>query len=268
MTNIPTLGEIFLFVSILAFIPFLISFMISYLRYRQLKAGFLGAIIGTIIFFFTMGFLQYAFWMRGVILGFIGGIVGAAILSRFYKPYSIRDITKVFNKKNTTLIAVIVILLLLLSLYYSNARKDLEFEVSDPLGDVSESGYTEPKLSGYDYIDILWLKSHVAGDYVVLEMETAGDISENERVNYKFLVYTERHGFWTHDIDYRYPNLGGKMEKDGKILRARIPVDSLQNRKIFGVIAIASDNEKGLYDNLSNTGIIEQILQILTPERI
>ncbi len=54
------------------------------------------------------------------------------------------------------------------------------------------------------------------------------------------------------------------MEKDGRILRARIPVDSLKNRKIFGVIAIASDNEKGLYDNWSNTDIVEQILEILT----
>ena len=162
------------------------------------------------------------------------------------------------------MILVIVILLSIFSLYYSFERKNLEFDVSDPLGDVSESGYTEPKLSGYDYIDILSLKSRVAGDYVVLEMELAGEISDNERVNYKFLVYTERHGFWTHDIDYRYPDLGGKMEKDGRILRARIPVDSLKNRKIFGVIAIASDNEKGLSDNLFNTGIIEQIRGILT----
>ncbi len=264
MTNIPTVGELFLFIAILAFIPFLISFTISYVRYRRLTAGLLGAIIGTVIFFLTMGFLQYAFWIRGLILGFIGGVIGAAILSRFYKPYSIRDITKFFNKKNTALIAVIVIFLLLLSLYYSNARKNIEFEASDPLGDVSESGYTEPKLSGHDNIDILKVRSRVAGDYVVLEMEVAGEISENERVNYQFFVYTERHGFWTHNIDYRYPNIGGKMEKDGRILRARIPVDSLKNRKIFGVIAIASDNEKGLYDNWSNTDIVEQILEILT----
>lgn len=264
MTNIPTVRELFLFIATLAFIPFLISFTVSYVRYRRLTAGLLGAIIGTVIYFLTMGFLQYALWIRGLILGFIGGIVGAAILSLFYKPHSIKDITRFFDKKNTTLIAVAVILLLLLSLYYSNARKNLEFEVSDPLGDVSQSGYTEPRLSGHDDIDILKVRSRVAGDDVVLEMELAGEISENESVNYQFFVYTERHGFWTHNIDYRYPSLGGKMEKEGRILRARIPVDSLKNRKIFGVIAIASDNEKGLYDNLFNTGIIEQIREILT----
>lgn len=264
MTNIPTLGELLLFVAVMAFIPFWISFMISYLSYRQLKAGLVGAIIGTIIFFLTMGFLTYSLWIRGIILGLIGGIVGAIILSRFYKSQGIEGIMKVFNRRNTTLIVIIVLLFSLLSIYYSFARKNLEFEISDPSGDVSESGYTEPKLSGHDNIDILRLTSHVAGDSVVLEMEIAGEVSENERVGYTFFIATEKLGFWTQNIDYRYPNNYGKMEKDGRILRARIPIESLKNRKVFQVTAIAIDNKNGLYDNVSNIGLIEQMLGILT----
>jgi len=266
MTNLPTLGGILFFAVMLTFIPFWFAFIISYVSYRQLKAGLLGGILGVIFFFLTIYFslpLYCVFWIRGLISGYIGGIITVIFLSKYYKSYlpTTGDKINIISRKNIVLIVVTVVLLFSVFQYYSFARKSLEFNKTDPEGDVSYSGYSEPRLSGHSNIDILRLESNVVGDHVILEMEIAGEITKNTTAEYTFFIATGRQGLWTDRIDM------DEMEKNDSILRAKIPIERLKDRKIFHVLAVASETDiavdLGLYDNCSNRNVVEDILNML-----
>ncbi len=259
MTNAPTLDGILLFVFILTFIPFWTAFAISYVIYRRLGIGLLGGLTGIISFVLTLYLLDFDLWIRGVVAGVFGGIILVIALSRFYKP-----IIPNFRVHNRTVAYILVIAGLILSiyLYYSSEKADLEFCIDDPSGDVSYSGYTEPKLAGHDNIDILRLESRVVEGSVLLEMELVGEINENSTAEYTYYIATQKESLWNLTIDEK------DMEKEGNILRAYIPVESLQNRKIFHVAAIASEYDMSmdlnLNDGCSNSGYFWGILGILT----
>ncbi|AKB77387.1 hypothetical protein MSHOH_0904 [Methanosarcina horonobensis HB-1 = JCM 15518] len=259
MTNVPTLDGILLFVFVLTFIPFWTAFVICYVVYRRLGIGLLGGLTGIISFVLTAYLLDSALWIRGIIAGVFGGIILVIALSRHYKP-----IIPNFRVDNRTVAYTLVIVGLILSiyLYYSSEKADLEFCIDDPSDDVSYSGYTEPKLAGHDNIDILRLKSRVVEDSVLLEMELAGEIDENSTAEYTYYIATQEQSLWTLTIDEK------DMEKEGNILRAYIPVESFKNRKIFHVVAVASEydmsTDLNLNDSCSNRGDFWEILRILT----
>lgn len=198
-------------------------------------------------------------WIRGFIGGISGGSLLVIILSIHYKP-SIPNFR--FDNKTITSILLIIGLISSLSLYYLSQEDDLEFSVNDPPEDVGYIGYTDLKQSGYDYIDILRLESRVVGDSVILEMELAGKIEENSTVKYTFFTATQEPGMWE-DIELE------DMEKEGNILRAYIPIESLKDRKIFHVRASASDDDfskgggNGLYDSCGKMGWFWGILETL-----
>ena len=260
MTNVPTLGDILGILFILTFIPFWTAFLISYLFYRRLGVCLLSGLTGVISFFFTyLSFQDVPMWIRGFIGGVLGGSILVIILSIHYKPRIPN-----FRFDNRTIISILLIIGLIssLSLYYLSQEDDLEFSINDPSGDVSYSGYTEPKLSGYDYIDILRLESRVVGDSVILEMELAGKIVENNTVDYTFYIATQEPGMWE-NIELE------DMEKEGNIFRVCIPVESLKDRKIFHVRAFASNDDfsnsggNGLYDSCGKMGWFWGILETL-----
>lgn len=259
MTNVPTLDDLLILFLVLTFIPFWTAFVISYVTYRRLGIGLLGGLAGVISFVPTMYLVDSALWIRGVIAGVFGGTVLVIALLRFHKP----QIPK-FRVDNRMIVSLLLVTGLILSavLYYSSEKADLEFCIDDPSGDVSYSGYTEPKLSGHDNVDILRLESHVVGDSVILEMELAGEINESSAAEYTCYITTEEQDLWTNIIDLKH------MEKKGNILRAKIPVESLNDRKIFHVVAVASEPDAsldlGLYDNCSNRGDFWGFLKILT----
>jgi hypothetical protein len=268
MTNVPTLGDLLAIVFILTFIPFWTAFLISYVFYRRLRIGLLGGLTGVVSFFVTLSLLDAALWIRGIIGGVLGGSVLVIILSRFYKPQ-----VPNFKLDKRTIVSILLTagLISSLSLYYLSQEDDLEFSIDDPSGDVSYSGYTEPKLSGHDNIDILRLESRVVRDSVVLEMELAGKVEENSTAKYTFFIATQKPGLWGDSIIE-----AEDMEKEGNVLRAHIPVDSLKDRKIFHVMAIASDRDvsnndgknpyagNDLYDNCAKMGWFWGILDILS----
>jgi hypothetical protein len=228
--------------------------------YRRLGIGLLGGLTGFISFLFTyLGLQNYPMWIRGVIGGVLGGSILVIILSIRYKPR-----IPSFRFDNRTIISILLTVGLIssISLYYLSQEDDLEFSIDDPVGDVSYSGYTEPKLSGHDYIDIIRLESRVVGDSVILEMELAGKIEENNTVKYAFFVSTQEPRMWE-DIKFE------DMEKEGNILRAHIPVESLKDRKIFHVRAFAQNDDwansggNGLYDSCAKMGWFWGILEVL-----
>lgn len=266
MTNVPTLGGVLFFLVVFTFIPFWSAFMISYVRYRKLRAGVVGGLTGLTVFILTVAIslpLEYSFWIYGLVSGLIGGIVAVVYLSKYYQT----DLpTKwnariVFNRKNFILVVVALVLLFSFTQYYSSARKTLEFSVTDPREDISHAGYPGQKLSGHDDIDIVRLESHISGNNVILEMEIAGDISTDIDAEYTFFIATDKQGLWTRRIDL------GDMEKNGRILRGKIPIESLQNRKVFKILAVASKPDIvadfALIDGCSNENIIESILKFL-----
>ncbi len=220
----------------------------------------MGGLTGVISFVFTYLSLQdVPMWIRGVIGGILGGSFLVIVLSIHYKP---RIPNFRFDNRTIASILLTIGLISSLSLYYLSQEDDLEFSVNDPQGDVGYSGYTDLKESGYDYIDILRLESRVVGDSVILEMELAGKIEENSTVKYTFFTATQEPGMWE-DIELE------DMEKEGNILRAYIPIESLKDRKIFHVRAFASDDDfskgggNGLYDSCSKMGWFWGILETL-----
>lgn len=260
MTNVITLEAILFFLFILTFIPFWTAFLISYIFYRRLGISLLSGFTGVISFIFTYFiFRDFPMWMRGVIAGVLGGSFLVLILSIHYKP-SIPNFR--FDKKTIISILLTIGLISSISLYYLSQEDDLEFSVNDPSGDVGYSGYSDLYQNGYDYIDILRLQSRVVGDSVILEMELAGNIEENSTVKYIFFTATQEPYMWeTIELE--------DMEKEGKILRARIPLKSLKDRKIFHIRAFASDDDysksggNGLYDSCSKVGWFWGILKTL-----
>ena len=266
MTNIPTLDGVLFFLITLIFIPFLLAFIISYISYRKLKAGMVGGLTGITVFILTVAIslpLEHGFWIYGLVSGLIGGIAAVVYLSKYYQSYLPTNWNDniVFNRKNIILVVVILVLLFSLTQYYSSARKNLEFSITDPGGDISHSGYFGQKLSGHDDIDIVRLESRVSDNDVILEMEIAGEISTDTDVEYTFFIATDKQGLWTKRIDL------GDMEKNGKILRAKIPIETLQDRKVFYILAVAKKPDivadLALYDNCSNRNVIEDILKLL-----
>ncbi|WP_440947349.1 hypothetical protein ACSAZL_03480 [Methanosarcina sp. T3] len=259
MTNIPTLGGLLLLLFIPIFIPFLTAFVISYVMYRRLKIGLLGGLTGIVSFVLISSLLDSVLWIRGIIAGIFGGAILVIALSRYYKLHSFN-----FKVDKRTIVSILVIagLILSISLYYLSEKTNMEFCIDDPSGDVSYSGYTEPKISGHDNIDILRFESLVVGDSVILEMELAGDIDENSAAEYIFYIDTQGRSLWTLTIDEK------DMEKEGNILRAYVPVESLKNRKSFHVLAVASEydmsTDLNLHDSCSNRGDFWGILGILT----
>jgi len=259
MTNVPTLYDLIILFLILTFIPFWTAFVISYVTYRRLGIGFLGGLAGVISLVPIMYLVDSALWMRGIIAGIFGGTVLTLALSRYYKPQ-----TPKIRVDNRTIVSLLLITGLILSsiLYYSSEKADLEFCIDDPSGDVSYSGYTEPELSGHDNLDILRLESRIAGDSVILEMELAGEINESSAAEYTCYIATQEQNLWTNIIDIK------NMEKEGNILRTKIPVESLKERKIFQVLVVASEfdasHDLDLYDNCSNMGDFWGFLKILT----
>jgi len=222
MTNIPTLGGLLFLLFVPIFIPFWTAFVISYLTFRRLKIGLLGGLTGIISFVLTSSLLDFALWIRGIIAGVFGGAILVVALSRYYKPHSFN-----FKVDKRTIVSILVIagIILSISLYYLSERTNMEFRIDDPSGDVSYSGYTEPKISGHDNIDILRMESSVVGDSVILEMELAGEIDENSAAEYIFYIDTQGQNLWSLTIYEK------DMEKEGNILRAYVPVESLEDRK-------------------------------------
>ena len=266
MTNVSTLGGLVFFLVVFIFIPFWSAFIISYASYRKIRAGVVGGLTGLTVFILLTVIslpLKYGIWVYGLVSGLIGGIAAVGYLSRYYQPYlPTKWSPKIFlNWKNVILVVVVLVLLFSLTQYYSFARKDLEFSITDPRGDISHSGYGEQKLSGHDDIDIVRLESHISGSNVILEMEIAGEIGTDAGVEYTLFIATYRQGIWDNQINFR------DMEKNGRTLRAKIPIETLSDRKIFHVLAVASKpytaTDRGLYDNCSNRNIIEDILSIL-----
>ena len=259
MTNVPTIGGLLLLVAIFTLIPFWTAFLISYVVYRRLRIGLLGGITGIVSFIFTVYLLDSTLWIRGIIAGVFGGTILAILASRFYKP-SIPE----FKADRRIIVSILIIagLLLSVSLYYSSAKADLEFSVNDPYGDISYSGYTKPKLSGHDSIDILKLESRLVEGHLILEMELAGEIDMNNTAEYTFMIATEKHSLWTDSISQ------DEMEVEGSTLRARIPVNTLKDCKVFHVLAVASEYDASvdlnLSDGCSNRGSIWDMLSILT----
>lgn len=259
MTNVPTPGDLLLLLLVPIFIPFWTAFIISYVAYRRWKIGILGGLTGIISFVLTLSLLDSALWIRGVIGGLFGGAILVIAFSRYYKPHSLNF---KFDKRTIVSILVIAGLISSIYLYYSSEKTSMEFCIDDPSGDVSYAGYTEPKISGHGNIDILRMESSVVGDSVVLEMELAEEIGENSTAEYIFYIDTQGHNLWNHNINEK------DMEKEGNILRAYVPVESLKGRKSFHVLAIASEYDKStdlnLDDSCSNWGDFWGILGILT----
>ncbi|MGB9927115.1 MAG: hypothetical protein ACPK85_01770 [Methanosarcina sp.] len=259
MTNIPTLDGILILLLVITFIPFWTAFAISYITYRRLGIGFLGGLSGIISFIIVLPLLDCDLWIRGTIAGMFGGIVLCMVLSKYYKPV-IPEFK--IDRKKIIYIAVIAGLILSIYLCYSSERADLEFCVTDPAQDVSYSGYFEQKVKGHNDIDILRLESRVIGNTVILETEFAGEVKEEGATEYTCHIATQEMYLWTEFIPLK------EMEKDGKILRAKIPIESLEDRKVFHVLVVASkfDESKDLniYDNCANRGDFWQFLKILT----
>ena len=266
MTNVPTLGGLVFFLAMFTFIPFWSAFIISYASYRKLKAGVVGGLTGLIVYILTVTIslpLKYSFWIYGLVSGFIGGIASVAYLSKYYQSCLPTRVgaKNIFNRRNFILVVIVLVLLFSFTQYYSSARKTLEFGVTDPRDDLSHAGYPGQKLSGHDDIDIVRLESYIAGNNVILEMELAGEIATDIDAEYTFFIATDEQGLWTRRIDLE------DMEKNGRILRGKIPVESLQNRKVFKILAVAKKPDivadLALIDGCSNENIIESILRFL-----
>lgn len=266
MTNVPTLDGVLFFLVALTFIPFLSAFIISYVSYRKLKAGMVGGLTGITVFILTVAIslpLEHGFWIYGLVSGLIGGIGAVVYLSKYYQSYlpTKWSANIVFNRKNVIFVVVVLVLIFSFIQYYSFERKNLEFSITDPGEDISHAGYGGQKLSGHDDIDIMRLESRISDNNVILEMEIAGEIATDIDAEYTFFIATDKQGLWTKRIDL------GDMEKNGKILRAKIPIESLQDRKAFYVLAVASKPDivadLALHDSCSNKNIIEDILNLL-----
>lgn len=268
MTNVPTLGGLLFIIIILSIVPFCTAFLVYYTKYRQLKMSLLVATAGVCVFFLTLTiFHDFPFWIRGIFAGSIAGILGILFLPKLAAPSVtvMKNKTDFLSRKNIILVALIIVLLFSFSLYSSFTGNDLEFRISDPIEDVSYAGYADSEIDGPDYIDILRLESRVEGDSVILEMELAGEIDEDRDAEYVFYIATQEYSLWNHNIDLE------EMEAEGTILRASIPVESLENRRVFHVLAVASEydisTDLNLNDACSNRnaiGEIREILKILT----
>ncbi|MGP8330858.1 MAG: hypothetical protein ACT6FB_00695 [Methanosarcinaceae archaeon] len=273
MATGPTYYDLLLLFAILAFIPFLSAFTISYVRYGKLKAGMLGGLVGVIICTLNLAVFypaEHSIWINGLISGLFGGIATVTYLSKYYPSYlPIKwNIKILFNRKSIILVIVVLVLLFSFTQYYSFTNKNLEFNITDPRDDIFSQDLCGDKgLNGHDDIDIVRLESRISDNNVILEMEIAEEIPNDTDtdVEYTFFIATDKQDLWTRQIDLE------DMEKNGRILQAKIPIESLQDRKIFCVLAVATkpDMIEGLvlYDNCYNktaiAAFIELILRIL-----
>lgn len=263
MTNVPTLDGVLEFILLATIPPFVIAFFIHYARYRKVsKALIVGVLSLELLIVISILFLILGLKNAGGVSGLLAGIIGLFVYpTPPVKAIELKDIRNI-NKKQVRTIIVICTLLLSMQIYYSYSETSLNFHVNDPENDLIYAGYYEKLKTEDKSIDIISMTSRLEGDNVILEMELAEN-ADRSNAEYKFYISTHESNF---DASRWAVSTGARVSQDDfRILQAEIPLDSLENRDVYQVLAVSSKYDEktdmDIIDNCSSETIVRKILK-------
>lgn len=234
MTNVPTAYDLIEFFILPLITPFTISFLIYYMRYRNIKKGFITGIFSIqLLIILLIPFMTLNWDHLGLVSGILAGMIGLFAYPTSNKGKLTIEEIRNMNKKQVMFVAIAALLLITPTIYgyYSNNR--LEFSIEDPENDLSYSGYSTIVETEKKGIDITGMSSRIEDDNIVLEMQLA-DGALTEDAEYRFYISTQKDYLWSMTLDAK------RDENDSKTLQATIPLSSIEDRKIFHVLATAS----------------------------
>jgi hypothetical protein len=263
MTNAFTLDGVLEFILLATVPPFIIAFSIHYARYRKaFTALIIGVLSLELLIIISIIFMALGLQNAGGVSGLLAGVIGLFIYPvPPIKAIELKNI-RYLNKKQIQSIIVILVLLMSMQTYYSHSKTGFELQVNDPENDLIYAGgdYKTPEKQDTS-IDIISMTSRLEGDNVILEMELAGDAAAG--AEYRFYVSTHESNL---ESMRGYIVKGGRIKPvDRRIVLAEIPINSLENRDVFQILAVAGkyDDKTGMeiIDNCSSETLLRKILK-------